>query len=99
MSRPARMADVISELFARRGYARVQAAETYLDAWEAAAGAALARYSRLLKVRRGVAEVLVAHSALAQEMTFEKERIVARLVELLPEETIRDIKCRVGPVE
>jgi hypothetical protein len=45
-----------------------------------------------------VLEVIVANSMLAHEMQFQKERILARLGELLLDEKIRDIRCRIGPV-
>lgn len=34
----------------------------------------------------------------AQELQFQKEQIVARLAELLPEEQIRDVRSRIGAV-
>jgi hypothetical protein len=51
-----------------------------------------------MAVRRGVLEVLVGNSTLAQELGFQKKSLVKRLAELLPEEKIRDLKFRVGPL-
>lgn len=98
MPRPKPIADVLAELLARRGYARVQSAAVCADAWRAAAGEMLAPFTRAGAVRRGVLEVIVGNSALVQEMSFEKKRLIERLAELLPDEKIRDLKFRVGPL-
>jgi predicted nucleic acid-binding Zn ribbon protein len=95
---PQHIGDVLSKLLARRGYARVQSAEALTDAWQRAAGEKRSRQTRATAVRRGVVEVLVANSTLVQEMTFDKADLLRRLCELLPDETIRDLKFRVGPV-
>ena len=46
---------------------------------------------------RGVLEVFVSHSALVQEMGFHKRQTLLRLAELLPDEGITDIRCRLLP--
>ena len=98
MPRPKPIADVLSELLARRGYARVQSAGLCSQAWRAAAGEALAACTRTGPIRRGVLEVVVSNSTLVQEMSFQKVTILAKLAELLPDENIRDLRFRVGPV-
>jgi hypothetical protein len=55
--------------------------------------------SRPGQVRRGVLEVHVASSTLVQDLGFQKQKILKRLQELLPDENIRDLKFRVGPVD
>jgi len=94
-----KMADVLSELLTRRGYARAQAGAAYADIWHEAAGELVARYTRPGVVRRGVLEVLVANSTLMQELTFQKPAILKRLARLLPDERIVDLRLRVGPIE
>ncbi|HEX4150125.1 MAG TPA: DUF721 domain-containing protein [Pirellulales bacterium] len=94
-----KMADVLSELLTRRGYARAQAGTAYVDAWHTAAGELVSRYTRPGNVRRGVLEVLVANSTLMQELTFQKQTILNQLARLLPDERIVDLKLRVGPIE
>jgi predicted nucleic acid-binding Zn ribbon protein len=94
-----KMADVLAELLTRRGYARVQATANYADAWREAAGEMLARYTRAGTVRRGVLEVVVANSTLVQEITFQKQAILARLAGLVPDEPINNLRLRVGPIE
>jgi predicted nucleic acid-binding Zn ribbon protein len=93
-----KIVDILSELDARRGYARIRTTQTAEEAWQEAAGSDFAAKSRPGPVKRGVLEVIVANSMLAQELQFQKERIVKRLAELLPHEKIRDLRCRIGPV-
>jgi predicted nucleic acid-binding Zn ribbon protein len=92
-----KMAEILSELDARRGYARIRTTATAEEAWREAAPA-FAGKSRPGPVKRGVLEVIIASSMLAQELQFQKEPILKRLTELLPHEKIRDLRCRIGPV-
>jgi predicted nucleic acid-binding Zn ribbon protein len=94
---PQHIGNVLSQLMARRGYARVQSATGYADAWRDAAGP-LAEFSRATQVRRGVLEVLVSDSTMVQEISFQKPALLKRLVELLPDDNLRDLKLRVGPM-
>ena len=95
---PKHIGDVLAELMARRGDARVRSAGECADAWREAAGASLAASSRAMQVRRGVLEVWVSHSTMVQEIGYQKQALIKRLAELLPDEKIRDLKLRVGPV-
>lgn len=93
---PQPLGEVLSRLLARRGYARVQAAGQWDEAWRQAVGPALAAVSRPGSVRRGVLEVLVAHSAAAQELALAAPQVLARLAALLPGQPVRQLRCRVG---
>jgi hypothetical protein len=99
MLRPQPIADVLSELMARRGFARVRSTAALTQAWNDAAGELLARQSRVGSVRRGVLEVVVAHSALAQELSYQKAMLIQRLATSLPEQRIRDLRVRGGPID
>jgi predicted nucleic acid-binding Zn ribbon protein len=99
MSRPKPIADIMAQLMARRGYAREQAAATYDDAWQAAAGEAVCRFTRPGAIRRGTLEVLVANSTLMQELTFQKSALFEKLKRLLPDEKLTGLRFRVGPIE
>lgn len=99
MAKPAKIVDVLSELMSRRGFARVQSAALCESAWQQAAGELMARHTRVGEIKRNVLEITVAHSALAQELTFQKAAILTRLASLLPDETIKDLRCRVGAIE
>jgi predicted nucleic acid-binding Zn ribbon protein len=96
---PQAIGNVLSELMARRGYARVQSAQDYASAWRQAAGPLAAKYSRPGALRRGVLEVVVANSTLMQELSFQKLPILKTLEELLPDNGIENLRFRVGNLE
>jgi predicted nucleic acid-binding Zn ribbon protein len=95
---PQRIGEILSQLMARRGYARVQSGGACGAAWREAAGEPLAACTRATSVRRGVLEVLVSNSTMIQEIGFQKAALIKRLADLLPDEKIRDLKLRVGPI-
>ena len=97
--RPQPIAEVLSDLLARRGYAREQSSAACGEAWRQAAGELLARYSRAGQVRRGKLEVIVANSTLMQEITFQKAQILASLNRQLPDQQISDLKLKVGVIQ
>lgn len=96
---PKHVADLLSGLMARRGYAQVKSAANCDSAWQKAAGPELAKDSRAGDVRRGVLEVIVRNSVLIQELTFQKRQLIKRLGRLAPERKIRDIRFRVGSID
>jgi len=96
---PTAIGDVLSELMARRGYARVQSAAAYDGAWREAAGPLTAKYSRPGRLSRGTLEVVVANSILMQELGFQKAALLKVLGELLPNEGIKSLRFRVGNIE
>jgi predicted nucleic acid-binding Zn ribbon protein len=96
---PQPIADVLAQLMARRGYARQAAAASSEAAWREAVGQALARVTRPGNIRRGVLEVFVANSTLLQELAFQKTQLLDRLRQLQPDDSIRDLRFRVGPIE
>jgi predicted nucleic acid-binding Zn ribbon protein len=55
--------------------------------------------TRVGAARRGVLEVTAADSATAQELQFQKEPILAKLIAALPDHKLRDLRCRIGPVK
>jgi predicted nucleic acid-binding Zn ribbon protein len=95
---PERIADVLSELMARRGFARLKSSDACQSAWNEAAGP-LAAYTRVGQVRRGTLEVIVANSTLIQELTFQKGGILKALARLLPDQPIRDLRFRLGAIQ
>jgi len=95
---PQHIGNILSELMARRGYARVQSGEEYAVAWREAAGELIAAHSRVGSLRRGTIEVIVANSTLMQELGFQKPVLIKALAELLPNEGIKNIRFRVGTI-
>jgi predicted nucleic acid-binding Zn ribbon protein len=96
---PQAIADVLGQLMARRGYARIQAANDLGQAWATAVGEALAAASLPGNLRRGVLNVIVANSAALQELTFIKRTLIKELKRLAPDQKIRDVRFRIGPID
>ena len=96
---PKELGDVLSNLFAERGYGRLQAVGELEAAWVAAVGELGARQTQLGGVRRGVLNVTVAHPALLEELSsFQKPQLLATLRREVPGTPILDIRFRIGPV-
>jgi len=95
---PEAIGDILAQLAARRGYAGVRKAAVCEGAWREAAGELAAKYSRVGAVRRGKLEVTVANSTMLQELSFQKPALLEALGRLLPDEKIRDLRFRVGPI-
>jgi len=96
---PKELGDVLSDLFAERGYGRLQAVGELEAAWTLAVGEAGARQTQLGGVRRGVLNVTVSHPALLEELSsFQKPQLLAILRREVPGSAILDIRFRVGPV-
>jgi predicted nucleic acid-binding Zn ribbon protein len=95
---PQPMSSVMAELMARSGFARVQSTTALEAAWQGAAGTLVGPHSRAGAIRRGKLEVTVTSSTLAQELTFQKATLLEALRKSLPNETIRDLRFRVGPI-
>ena len=91
---PTPIARLMSRLMARTGYDRERAAEGLEEAWRQVVSGPLLSGSQPGLVRRGVLDVFVSHSALVQEVGFQKRDLVARLTELVPTAGISDIRCR-----
>jgi len=96
---PQTIGNILSELMARRGFARVQSAEALETAWRQAAGPLAAQYTRVGDIRRGVIEVIVANSTLVQELGYQKNEILAALQQLLPDEGIKCLRFRAGNIQ
>ena len=95
---PKQIGNVIDELIVRRGYGRFQAHAQLQDVWTKTVGNALDRFSELGTLRRGSLDVIVANSAVMQEFTFEKQRILETLDRELPDLGVLDLRFRVGVV-
>ena len=97
---PKPISDVLGELFAARGFARLRGLKELEDAWNAAVGEPSCRLTRVGEVRRGVLNVTVAHPTLLEELAaFQKPALLAALRQHAPGTLIHDIRFRVGPVE
>ena len=96
---PQAIGNVLSELMARRGYARVQSTAAY--------GAGVARGGRSAggqvyprrPVCRGTLEVSWPIPRWCRNWDFRSEGLLETLAELLPDEGIKNLRFRVGSVE
>jgi predicted nucleic acid-binding Zn ribbon protein len=97
--RPKKIADVLAQLITARGYGRIQADGEIHAAWQTAVGMPLARFTRPGRVRHGKLQITVTNSTIVQELTFEKQRILAALQAEVPQARIRDLRFRIGTIE
>ena len=96
--RPKAIKDILAQLITARGYGRIQATADFTEAWRNAAGETFAPYTLPGRLKRGVLEVTVTNSIVIQELTFQKEQILAALREHCPDAKIRDVKFRIGAI-
>ena len=97
--KPQTIANVLAELMARRGYARLEASAALTEAWRALVGDSFAAETRVGAVRRGVLEVAAAHSTLVQELTFQRHTLIAALAKSVPDQKITGLRFQVAPFE
>jgi hypothetical protein len=98
MSQPRKISDVLTQLIARRGYAREQSSAALEAAWREAAGKSLAGVTKAGNLRRGTLEVFVANNLLAQELGFQTDELVRKLEQLAPQEKITKLRFRIGAI-
>lgn len=97
---PERLKEVLSRLFAGRGWGRRQDRLRLERAWAEAAGAELAGHTQPTALRRGVLEVVVDSAVLLQELThFHKRRLLAELRQRMPGTPLTDLRFRAGVVK
>jgi hypothetical protein len=96
---PQKMADVLSSLLSKRGYARVLTTSALEAAWQTACGPRFAGDTRAGNVRRGVLEILVRNAAVTQELTFLKKKMLQALEVSAAEHKIKDLRFKVGVLE
>lgn len=93
---PQKIGSIVSQLMARRGYARVQAADEVEQVWQECVGGSLGAHTRTGNVRRGTLLVIVTDSVSMQELTFSKRRLLKTLQSRLPSAGIKDIRFQLG---
>jgi predicted nucleic acid-binding Zn ribbon protein len=96
---PKPLSEILGDLFASRGYGRLQALGELESAWNRAVGEPGCRQTKLGGVRRGTLNVTVAHPGLLEELSnFRKSDLLAALRRDAPGTPILDIRFRVGPI-
>jgi predicted nucleic acid-binding Zn ribbon protein len=95
---PKRMSDIVAQLVQKKGYAQVRAAQTHHEAWKTAAGPRFAPVTEPGKITRGTLEVTAANSLVMQELTFEKDRLLAAIQQAMPDAKIKQLRFKVGQI-
>jgi predicted nucleic acid-binding Zn ribbon protein len=97
---PRPLSDILGDLFAARGLARVRAQGELEAAWADAIGEPGRRHTQVDGLRRGVLNVIVAHPTLLAELaSFQKPELLAALRRSMAGTLIHDIRFRVGPID
>jgi predicted nucleic acid-binding Zn ribbon protein len=94
---PEKIGEILSRLFAARGWGRRQERLRLEQAWAEAVGPDFAPRTRVAGIRRNVLEVEVASAVLLQELAqFHKRRLLEALRKGLSGVTIADLRFRAG---
>lgn len=104
---PELLGEVLSRIFAARGWGRRQERLHLEQAWVAAvtglgpqAGPDVVRQTRVAGFRRGVLEVVVGSPIVLQEMAqFHKRRLLELLRKGLPNITVTDLRLKAGVIQ
>lgn len=92
---PERLSEVLSRLFAARGWGRQQERLRLERAWTESVGPDYASITRVTGFRRGILEVEVKGSVPLQELSqFHKRKVLKQLRESLSGVVIADLKFR-----
>jgi predicted nucleic acid-binding Zn ribbon protein len=92
---PQRLSQALSDLISMRGYARVRGDAQLQAAWAGVVGAAIARQTRALSVKRGVLQVSVSSAPLLSELAgFYRVTFLEQFREQHASFRIRDIRFR-----
>jgi len=94
---PEPLAEILSRLFAARGWGRKQDRMRLERAWSDAIGPDLEPQTRVGGMKRNVLEIEVANGVLLQELTqYHKRRLLEKLRTSLKGVTISDLRFRAG---
>src|SRR5437660_2986927 len=97
---PDLLGEILSRLFAARGWGRRQGRLHLEEKWAEVVGAKAAMQTQVAGIRRGVLEVLVSNAVLMQELAnFRKRQLLEQLRLKLPNVTINDLRFRAGVVQ
>ena len=96
---PQTIGNVLSELMARRGYARVQSAAAYDAAWREAAGPLAGEVHPPRPVAPRHAGGRRGQLDAGARVGLSEAGLLKTLAELLPDEGIKNLRFRVGNIE
>jgi predicted nucleic acid-binding Zn ribbon protein len=96
---PEALGEILSRLFAARGWGRRQDRLRLEETWREIVGPQGAAHTRVNALRRGVLEVRVDNAVLMQELAnFQKRRLLEQLRTRLPGVTFTDLRFRAGVI-
>ncbi len=90
--------NLAAKVMTRYSVASSQASRQLEKEWEATVGPKVAADTRPGNLRRGVLEVIVSNSAIHQQLSFQKKKLVTQLQQNPQLAKIRDIRFRVGQI-
>jgi predicted nucleic acid-binding Zn ribbon protein len=96
---PRSIGSVLSKVVLAKRYACVETSEQLKRVWAELVGPDTAARSQAMGVKRGQFEIVVAHSAMAQQLSFQKVKLMAGLRAALPEIKIDGLRFKVGSIE
>jgi len=96
---PQILGDVLSSILKNRGWDTIIRERRVFEVWEDAVGGPIARNAQPDRIERGVLIVRVRNSSWSQEMTYMKDRIIARLNEKLPRQMVTDMRFIQGTID
>src|SRR5436853_2762056 len=94
---PEPLGEILSRLFAARGWGRKQGRLRLEEAWAEVAGPEAAKHTRVGALRRGTLEILVDNAVLLQELAhYQKRRLLEQLRGRLKNVPLTDLRFRAG---
>jgi predicted nucleic acid-binding Zn ribbon protein len=94
---PERIGEVLSRLFAQRGWGRRSARQQLEDAWQKVIEPAHEPHTRVAGLRRSVLEIEVNDAVLLQELSsFHRRKLLEKLKLALPSSGIKELRFRAG---
>jgi predicted nucleic acid-binding Zn ribbon protein len=96
---PQRMAEALSRLMTRSGYAQQQLSDDWQRLWSEVAGENLAQHCRVGRLRAGVLQIMVRNSSVLQELSFRKRDLLNAIAAKARKADIRDLRFRIGEID
>ncbi len=90
------LGDVLKEQLAKMSGHSVAPMISLKNSWSGIVGATIAAQSEVLYIKNKVLHVSVKSSAWHQELTFMKLQIKSKVRDLLKDESVEDVRFRVG---
>ncbi len=90
--------NLISQIISRRGIAAEKSNNQLNSLWQSMVSVTIANQTKVGTVRRGILEITVSNSTLLQNLGFGKADYLEQLNQQMQNQTIKDIRFRIGSV-